>query len=204
MRAGATAGSGDRSARRVRRDSFVVRGLPHDRPLRDLIPTLAHSNAQRLGMSEHCLRDGLRDTERLHRKLNHGPEAGQWVPSASVRFSGDPTVVKRILDNGVVLIDFRAFAVSEYSVPVGRCFHCGTVGHSAKYCRGRCCHCGASHPTVPCPLIPRRSGQTDSTSQSDNQFPRSQGILVKGRQQEAGKVGMQGSKRPGFPGQTVK
>ena len=146
--------SGDKNLRRatIRRDSFIVAGVPESIDDSKLLTTFAASNAERLQLSPAMLAARLKSAERLQRRLSRGPDAGKWVPSHSVRFSGDTSLVNAILATGHAILDFRALEVRHYSFPSRTCFHCGLSGHVAKHCRSRCHRCTSRHPTQPCPL----------------------------------------------------
>ena len=142
----------------IRRDSFVVSRVPTSIPDSGLLRAFADANAARLGLSSEALLARLKSADRLQRRLSHGSNAGQWVPSHSVRFCGEPALVTSILATGHVVMDFQALQVRPFSFPARHCFHCGQFGHVAKHCRGRCHRCASRHPTQGCPLNkqPRR------------------------------------------------
>lgn len=159
--------SGDKNPRpaTIRRDSFIVTGVPDSIADPELLKAFADSNAQRFRLSPGMLMARLKSAERLQRRLSRGPDAGTWVPSHSVRFSGDTSLVTDVLNSGHVVLDFRALEVRPYSFPSRHCFHCGSPGHVAKHCRSRCHRCDSRHPTQPCPLgthgLPKPARSTD-------------------------------------------
>ena len=81
-----------------------------------------------------------------------------WAPSISVRLTTEPDLVKQILMCGAVILDYYMHEVWEFSVPVATSFHCGTLGHTTKYCWGHCARFGAQHPSHPCPLMDGGNG----------------------------------------------
>ena len=139
----------------VRRDSFVVANVPDSIPESKLLEAFSASNADRLRSSPTSLRGRLRSANRLQRRLANGPNAGQWVPSRSVRFCADPELVAGVIELGFAGLDFRVLEVRPFSVPARQCYHCGGIGHMAKHCRSTCHTCGSRHPTRECPLRKR-------------------------------------------------
>ena len=139
----------------VRRDSFVVANVPDSIPESKLLEAFSASNAGRLRSSPASLRGRLRSANRLQRRLATGPNAGQWVPSRSVRFCADPELVAGVIELGFAVLDFRVLEVRPFSVPARQCYHCGGIGHMAKHCRSKCHSCGSRHPTRECPLRKR-------------------------------------------------
>ena len=136
----------------IRRDTFIVAGVPDSIPDSELRKAFANSNAKRLGHSPGALLARLRSAERLQRRLHRGPNAGRLVPSRSVRFTAEPSIVKHILATGHAVLDFQALEVRSYTMPLRHCYHCGKAGHVAKHCRSKCHRCEGRHPTEACPL----------------------------------------------------
>ena len=164
--------SGDKNSRpvHIRRDSFIVTNVPDSIADSDLLQAFAASNAERLQLSPGILMARLQSAERLQRRLSYGPEAGKWVPSRSVRFQGEISLVSAILDSGHVVLDFQALEVRHYSFPSRHCFHCGSSGHVAKHCRSRCHRCDSRHPTQPCPLHKHGSQQPARSQDLPSRF----------------------------------
>lgn len=154
-------------SRSTRGDCFVVRGVTADRPIANLLNSFADGNAHRVGMTSTQLLSRLKTVERLQRRLNQGPQAGQWVPSSSIKITCDSDIARRFVSASIAILDHQAHEVIPFTVPVRTCFHCEKVGHSAKYCRGICATCGAKHPAHPCPISKRvsRHGNFQKTGQ---------------------------------------
>ena len=140
-----------------RRDSFVLVGVPLSESDSDLLTAFASANARTLGLSPAALQAQLISAERLRRRCPSGPEVGTWQPSTSIRFVGEPSIVRRVLAAPSLFLHFRAVEARPYTLPTRQCYHCGRQGHISRYCRGNCPFCGRHHPTRACPLGQRVS-----------------------------------------------
>ena len=89
-----------------RRDSFVVVGVPLSEDDSGLLAAFASANARLLGMSPAALQAQLISAERLRRRCPSGPEAGTWQLSTSIRFVGEPALVRRILEAPTIFLHF--------------------------------------------------------------------------------------------------
>ena len=140
-----------------RQDSFVLVGVPLSEGDSDLLIAFASANARTLGLSPTTLQAHLISAECLRRRCPSGPEAGSWQPSTSIRFVGEPSIVRRVLAAPRLVLHFRAVEARPYTLPTRQCYHCGMQGHMSRYCRGNCPFCGRQHPTRACPLGQRVS-----------------------------------------------
>ena len=142
----------------IRRDSFVLSPVPDSMDTSEVLATFSRDNAARLGLSPTALAARLTRAERLQRRLSRGSQAGQWVPSRSVRITGEPALVASVIAANHAVLGFHSVEVRQFSLPALHCFHCGAAGHVARHCRGRCHRCDRRHPTQPCP---RRTAAPD-------------------------------------------
>ena len=163
----------DKNSRNVRRDCFVISGIPSELSEVDILPRLARQNASRLRTTERDLLSRFRSVKTLQRRLASGKDAGKWVPSSSVCVYTDPKLVSSVLTLGLVILDYQTYSVHPFEMPVLQCEHCGKTGHTAKYCRGICHRRRARHATAPCPLAPRRN--LEHPRQQDSHFPTERG-----------------------------
>ena len=94
----------------------------------EVITTFSHDNAARLALSPTALAACLTRAERLQRCLSRGSQAGQWVPSRSVRLTGDPALIASIITANHAVLGFHSVEVRKFSLPILHCFHCGVAG----------------------------------------------------------------------------
>ena len=147
-----------------RRDSFVLVGVPLSEDDSDLLTAFASANARSLGLSPRALQAQLISAVRLRRRCPSGPESGTWQPSTSIRFVGEPSIVRRVLAASSLFLHFRMVEARPYTLPARQCYHCGLQGHMSRYCRGNCPFCGRQHPTRACPLGQRVSSAPSAPS----------------------------------------
>ena len=161
----------------IRRDSFVLSPVPDSLDTSAVIATFSRDNATRLGLSPTALAARLTRAERLQRRLSRGSQAGQWVPSRSVRLTGDPALVASVIAANHAVLGYHSVEVRQFSLPTLHCFHCGAAGHVARHCRGSCHRCDRRHPTQPCPRRPTVSDRRDRREEA-----REEGLARIGRQ----------------------
>ena len=135
----------------------------------EVLATFSRDNAARLGLSPTALAARLTRAERLQRRLSRGSQAGQWVPSRSVRITGDPALVASIIAANHAVLGFHSVEVRQFSLPALHCFHCGAAGHVARHCRGRCHRCDRRHPTQPCPRRPAAPDRRDRREEASGE-----------------------------------
>ena len=157
----------------IRRDSFVLSPVPDSMDTSELLATFSRDNAARLGLSPTALAARLTRAERLQRRLSRGSQAGQWVPSRSVRITGEPALVASIIAATHAVLGFHSVEVRQFSLPALHCFHCGAAGHVARHCRGRCHQCDRRHPTQPCPRRPAAPDRRDRREEASERGARS-------------------------------
>ena len=161
----------------IRRDSFVLSPVPDSMDTSEVLATFSRDNAARLGLSPTALAARLTRAERLQRRLSRGSQAGQWVPSRSVRLTGDPALVASVIAADHAMLGYQSVEVRQFSLPTLHCFHCGAAGHVARHCRGSCHRCDRRHPTQPCPRRPAVSDRRDRREEA-----REEGLARLGRQ----------------------